>query len=222
MNYNRNKFQTVIADSQFLITEALKIIIQNSHHYSNICVADNFADLESVLKTSPVDILITDFALLDYDGFDKLKLIIKQYPKLGILILTNHINKIELNELTRIGIKNIIHKTTNPEELFSALDATLTKKKYYSGEVLDLLLENNTGSNETQELINLTPSEIEIVRLISTGLTAKEIADKKNISFHTVMSHRKNIFRKLNINNASELLMYAVRAGLIDNIEYYI
>jgi DNA-binding NarL/FixJ family response regulator len=222
MNSNQKKHQTLIADSQFLITESLKILIQNSHQFTNIGVVDNYSDLDKLLKTNQVDILITDFGLVDYDGFEKIKQIIYAYPLTQIVILTNHINKNELSELTKIGVKNIIYKTADTEDIFGALDAAIKRKKYYSGEVLDLLMDSPANKVEAPELINLTPSEIEIVRLIATGLTTKEIAEKKHVSFHTVMSHRKNIFRKLNINNASELLMYAVRAGLIDNIEYYI
>jgi DNA-binding NarL/FixJ family response regulator len=215
-------YNTVIADSQYLITESLKIIIKDSDHYSNIGVVDNFCDLDLILKANQIDILITDFGLIDYEGFDKIKQIINSYPKTRILILTNHINRNELNELTRIGIKNIIYKTADSEEIFVALDATIKQKKYYSGEVLDLLMESSTNRSEMKEPAYLTPSEIEIVRQIAKGLTTKEIAKHKHVSFHTVMSHRKNIFRKLNINNASELLMYAVKNGLIDGIEYYI
>ena len=68
----------------------------------------------------------------------------------------------------------------------------------------------------------LTNAEIEIVRLISEGFTTKEIASRKFISFHTVISHRKNIFRKLGVTSVSELIMVAIRYGLINTIEYHI
>lgn len=73
-----------------------------------------------------------------------------------------------------------------------------------------------------EETHHLTTTETEVVKLIAEGKTTKEIAAQKNISFHTVMTHRKNIFRKLGVNSSSELIMYAIRAGWIDNIEYYI
>jgi DNA-binding CsgD family transcriptional regulator len=81
------------------------------------------------------------------------------------------------------------------------------------------LNEKKFSSEETGQL---TASEIEIVRLVAEGLTTKEIAIRKHISFHTVATHRKNIFRKLGVTNASELLMYAIKAGIIDTIEYHI
>jgi DNA-binding NarL/FixJ family response regulator len=72
------------------------------------------------------------------------------------------------------------------------------------------------------EQVQLTHTETEIVKMIAEGLTTKLIATTKNISFHTVMTHRKNIFKKLGVSSSSELIMYAIRSGWIDNIEYYI
>jgi DNA-binding NarL/FixJ family response regulator len=223
LNFMENKkINTLIADSQFLITESLKFLIQNSEKYNYHGQCDNFNDLEKILKSNHISLIITDFNLIDYNGFDGLKKITNQYPEICILILTNHVNSAELKELTKLGIRNIIYKTTEAEELFLAMDMTVKRKKYYSEEIFDLFMENNNSKANQTETAHLTPSELEIVKQIAIGLTTKEIAEKKHVSFHTVMSHRKNIFRKLNINNASELLMYAVRKGLIDNIEYYI
>ena len=73
-----------------------------------------------------------------------------------------------------------------------------------------------------EETGQLTDSEMEIVRLIAEGLTTKEIASRKYISFHTVITHRKNIFRKLGVSSVSELIMYAIKAGWINMIEYHI
>lgn len=75
---------------------------------------------------------------------------------------------------------------------------------------------------EEQEKINLTKTEIEILKDIALGMTTKEIAEKRFSSFHTVNTHRKNIFRKLGVNNVHEATKYALRAGLVDSAEYYI
>jgi DNA-binding NarL/FixJ family response regulator len=215
-------YKIAIADSQFLITQSLISLIQISDQYSFIGLADNVNDLYNLLKSNEIDLLITDFNLVDYNGFNNLEGIAFQYPKIHILILTNQTNRNEVNELAKIGIKNIIYKTADKEEIFTAVDLSLRNKNYYSDEVLDLLMIGNPANNVMQDSYYLTPTEINIVKLIASGLTTKEIASQLNISFHTVMSHRKNIFRKLNINSASELIMYAVKAGFIENIEYHI
>ncbi|PKP12097.1 MAG: DNA-binding response regulator [Bacteroidetes bacterium HGW-Bacteroidetes-4] len=220
MNTKTNN--TIIADSQFLITESLKIIIQESANYNFIGLATNVLELDDLLSLRKAHLLITDFAKLDWDGFGGLKKIKIEYPELSILILTNKITRKEFNEFSSMGITNIIYKSSDAEELLTAMDATVKGRKYYSEEVLDLFLEANNSRKGHDEAGQLTPTEIEITKLIAAGLNTKGIAEQKNISFHTVMSHRKNIFRKLKINSAQELVMYAIKAGLIDNIEYYI
>jgi DNA-binding NarL/FixJ family response regulator len=87
---------------------------------------------------------------------------------------------------------------------------------------MDMLFDLNVKKGLIEETNQLTTSEIEIVRLIGQGLTTKEIASRKILSFHTIMTHRKNILRKLGVSNASELIMFAVRTGIIDTIEYHI
>ena len=217
-----SKINTVLADSQFLIAESVKFLIQDSERFNFSGQCRNLEELLLFLKLNQVMLLITDCNHIDYNGIEGLKRIRYEFPELNILILTNYLNDNELKELTKIGIKNIIYKTADAEELFHAMEMTMKSKKYYSEEILDILMEKTNAKPITGENVHLTPSEVEIVKQIAGGLTTKEIAEKKHLSFHTVMSHRKNIFRKLKINSASELLMYAVRNGLIDNIEYYI
>lgn len=218
-----NSINVIIADNQYLITTSLKTIFQEEKQYLVKQVVTNKSDLLEALKTELASMLIIDFAQIDFDSFSDLKDIKKEYPCLNIFVLTNSVNKTELAELNNIGINNIIFKTADKDELFTALEATAKGKKYFSDDILEMLLESSERKNTPSEPEKqLTCSEIEIVRLIADGYTTKEIALRKNISFHTVMSHRKNIFRKLGVNSASEVVMYAVKAGMIGTIEYHI
>ncbi|TCO05427.1 LuxR C-terminal-related transcriptional regulator [Natronoflexus pectinivorans] len=214
-------YSVVIADSQYLITESLKKLIAESDKFRLIGVIGCLFELNELLRTESFDLLITDFATMDYNGFDSISEMMRTYPNMGILILTNQVLKHDFNELNQTGIKNIICKTTGKEELFMAMDATIRRRKFYSEEVLEIIMDEPKIKQKNEE-IHLTATETEIVKMIAEGMTTKEIAANKNISFHTVMTHRKNIFRKLSVNSSSELIMYAIRAGWIDNIEYYI
>jgi len=215
-------YNIVIADSQFLITESLKILLKGEGQFIVKQVVCNKYDLLKSLSHETISLLIVDFSLIDFESFSDLKEIKKEYPQIHILILTNTVSKNDLIEFNNIGIKNIIFKTVDKDELFAAIEAALKGKPSYSGDLLDMLFELNEKKFSTDETGQLTPSEIEIVRLVAEGLTTKEIAVRKHISFHTVTTHRKNIFRKLGVTNASELLMYAIKAGIIDTIEYHI
>ena len=166
--------------------------------------------------------LITDIATIDYSGIEDLKIIQEEFPHFKILILTNNLSKAEFLTLTKLGIKNIANKNIDRDELLSAIQTTLKGKKFYSDEIIDLYLDLSENKYSVEEPKNLTASEIEIVKMIANGLTTKEIASKRIISYHTVSTHRKNIFKKIGVSNASELIIHAIKAGWIDNIEYYI
>ncbi|MGQ1947811.1 response regulator transcription factor [Geofilum sp. OHC36d9] len=222
MPLSKPKYSVVIADSQFLVTESLKIVVAQTSLYQPVVVAENYDHLLQLLASQKVDLLITDHATFDYPSIHAIDELINNHPKTSILILTNQVLKPDFNELTLAGVKNIICKTTDRSELLMAMEATMRKKKFYSEEVLDLMMENPVSRNKTEALPQLTTTEAAIVKMIAEGMTTKEMAAKKHISFHTVMTHRKNIFRKLNVNSSSELIMFAIKAGWIDNIEYYI
>jgi DNA-binding NarL/FixJ family response regulator len=222
MNFDHQVVNVLIADSQFLVVEALKSLFREDEKYSVFGVVETKFELERALDEMGEGLFISDISTIDFDGIEDFKSVLIRFPKIHVLILTNSICKTDLVELTKAGFKNIIYKTVDRDELFSAIEAALKGKKYYSSELLDLMLDLNMGKQTIEESKALTTSEIEIVKLVSQGFTTKEIAFRKNISFHTVNTHRKNIFRKMAVSNASELIMKAIKSGWIDNIEYYI
>jgi len=222
MTQTKDTVRIIIADTQFLVVESLKSLLKEDERYSVDSVVSVKSELIKVLGKIDKGLLITDYVLIDSFEIAELKKINQDYPDVPILVLTNSLTKPEILELTKSGIKNIIYKTADKDELFSAIELTIKRKNYYSEEILDLLVEPAEKVHLNEKPGRLTFSEIEIVKLIANGLTAKEIALKKHISFHTVNTHRKNIFRKLGVSNASELIMAAIKAGWIDNIEYYI
>jgi DNA-binding NarL/FixJ family response regulator len=222
MNKSDKPAQVLIADSQFLITESLKIILDNDNRFTVIKIVTEKSELFQCLKHGNISILIIDPTFFDLASIAELKEITLSFPNLKLMVISNSINRKELHELNNLGVTNIILKTADHEEIDEALNALLKGKKYYSNELLELLFESNERKSSGEESGQLTNSEIEIVRLICDGLTTKEIASRKFISFHTVISHRKNIFRKLSVTSISELIMYAIKAGWINTIEYNI
>lgn len=220
MIINNEGFSVIIADSQFLVVSALESLLQANEQFTIVGIVDSQNELLALIDEYPNSLIITDPANINYSGLDVLCNLKVSYPKAQILVLTNSLSKAEFSDLSKCGIRNIILKSSDKDELFAAIDASIKGKKYFGGDILDLLLDMNDAKHEDET--TLTASEIEIVRFVSNGLTTKEIAARRHISIHTVNTHRKNIFKKLNVSNVSELLMYAIKAGLIDNIEYQI
>jgi DNA-binding NarL/FixJ family response regulator len=222
MSPSQPTIHVLIADSQFLITESLKHILQDDmrFHVSNVVMEKR--ELIKELAKEDISLLIIDPSFIELTSFSELKEIKSSYPCLQLLVITNGLTRNEILELNNLGINDIILKSAGRDDIFEALTATLKGKKYYSNELLDLLFEQGEKKGTGEESGILTVSEMEIVRLISEGFTTKEIASRKYISFHTVITHRKNIFRKLGVSSVSELIMYALKAGWINLIEYHI
>jgi DNA-binding NarL/FixJ family response regulator len=211
----------VLADTHYLTLEALQSLIDRETGYMVHRVVTTHAELRSYLDPAMNCLLVIDPSNLQLDcsSSSRLKL---QFPLLKWLVLTDILSKNEFDEFIQAGIRNILYKNTGKQELLAAMEAAIQGKKYFSDEVLDLALGSIEKKAMAESSAILTSSEIDIVRMIANGLTTKEIASKRNISYHTVNTHRKNIFRKMEVSNSSELILRAIKSGWIDNIEYFI
>ncbi len=217
------KLSVVICDNQLLTYIGITSIL--SQYYNDGIIfneAKTKDELINMLQTNNHDALILDYDFIDFENISDIESLRKCFPKISILVITANQNPESIIKVLDAGITNYILKTCDENELIEAFRSTLEGRKYFSSKVLDVLLHKNSSFRKKKEPGKLTAAEIEIVRLITQGLTTKEIASQKNLSFHTIITHRKNIFRKLAITNTSELHMYAMRNGIIDTTEYYI
>ena len=214
----------LIADNQSFTRIGITSIL--SGYLNNLLSVDyakNIDELFEKLISHQSHILLIDYDLLDFNNIVELSEIRKLSPCIGVLVITGNQTPDDIIKVFDCGITNYILKTCEEQELIEAFNATMNSRKYFSSQVLDVLLEKkNILRNVHNDNGRLTQSETEIVKLITQGLTTKEIALQRKLSYHTIITHRKNIFRKLNISNSSELIMYAMRTGIIDGTEYYI
>jgi DNA-binding NarL/FixJ family response regulator len=210
----------IIADNQELTRRGIYSVLNDTGYFSIIICVSNCAELQSQLSVSQPTILIIDFDLFDFDSVENFSQILSESPKLGVLIMSDNKCKDDIIKFRDAGIKNYIFKSVDYDELMDAINATLHNRKYYSEEVIDLLIDSQPIKEP--EKIRFTSSEIDIIRFISQGMTTKDIAAKKCLSQHTIITHRKNIFRKAGVSNTSELIMHAIRLGIVDTLEYYI
>lgn len=218
-----DKISVYIADNQALTRIGILNVL-NSYFNQRLEVHEfNSRDtLFEQVKSNKPQVLIIDFDLFDFNDISELQLIHKLSPGTGVLIVTDNQTPEVISKLITLGFSNYILKSCAEQELIDGFTAVMNNRKYFSSEVLDIIIDQRSKPKNIQEPGKLTASEIEIVKMITQGLTTKEIASQRHLSFHTIITHRKNIFRKLSINSTSELMMYAMRNGIIDNLEYYI
>lgn len=211
----------VLADSQYLSSRSMQLLLEENFQPCRITLVESRRELELLLDPS-VALVVLEPNLTDLGGIAAVQRLRDRNPEVPVMILTHSLNRAELNLLNQAGIRNILLKTASQGMLVEAIEAALNGRKYYGQEVMELLMDSSDARKMPQESTTLTGSEIEIIRLIADGLTTKEIALRKFISFHTVMTHRKNIFRKAGVNNVSELVMFAIRNGIVDAVDYQI
>jgi len=218
-----------LADAQYLIRIGLKHLLAKKEQFEVVSEAEDEEELNDQLRQHAPKVVILDYN--QSSSFDKktIRRIRELAPSSNILIISDDEDKESIYEVLQLGINSYLTKSCDEEEIIDAVKATAKGEKFFCTRVLDYLLEksfpssalgNEEAAPPRQEVscqpTPLSPREIEIVQLIAQGLIAKEIASELNLSTHTIYTHRKNIMRKLKLNSASELVLYAVNMGLVD------
>ncbi|MBC8595103.1 response regulator transcription factor [Oscillospiraceae bacterium N12] len=217
----------IIADNQDITKAGMMFLLSKQKDISRLSVADNKAELIRELRLYPQAVVILDYTLFDFAGAEELVVLRERFKEADWLLFSDELSMNFLRQVlfssTAFGV---VMKDNSKEEIITALQCASRKERYICNHVSNLLLSGNTQPTVSSETIRsahlLTPTEKIILKEIALGKTTKEIASDKNLSFHTINSHRKNIFRKLGVNNVHEATKYAMRAGIVDLAEYYI
>lgn len=181
---------------------------------------DDKAELMLALKENDDTVVVLDYTSFDINDVDELLILQQRFTHTRWLLFSEDLSA----ELVRVLIASsmqfsILLKECPLSEIKEAIKFCVNGNRFICQRMMEVLL---APKHEVEEKVNLTRTETEILKDIALGMTTKEIADKRFSSFHTVNTHRKNIFRKLNVNNVHEATKYALRAGLVDTAEYYI
>lgn len=192
----------------------LRGLLDNEKSYPIVDCASQ-ETLITELSRAPFSLLIIN----DVKVGEELKAFIstlrQNYSGLPILLIadTSDANGV----LTTIdgGIRGFLTKECDGDEIIHAIHSLIKGERFFCNNVLNILLNKDLIEEEDCAPTSLTEREVEITQEISLGLTSKQIADKLHISTHTVQTHRKNIMRKLQVGSVSELILYAIRTGLV-------
>lgn len=208
----------VLADEQHLVRTGLKQVLRQSEDIKIVGEAGDEEELIALLEDqAPPNIVVMDYNQPDSFSHETVKNIKQSAPNTQILIISADNEKRSIYRVLENGVNSFLTKTCGEEEIMDAIYATAKGDKFFCTKIVDYLLEKSFSKEEDNcEPTPLTTREIEIVRLIAKGLIAKEIASELNISVHTVYTHRKKIMKKLAISSSSELVLYAVNQGILE------
>ena len=209
----------IIADNQELTRFALECLLQNDED-KKVTKAFDKAGLVAQLKEDKNAVVLLDFRLYDFTDEEQLLIIAERFPESQWVLISDDLTPQFVRRVAYTSHQfSIVYKDGPMSEIREALQATQRNSRYLSQRALDTII---SQQQEEEKPDLLTNTEIEIVKAIAQGKTTKEIAAERFSSIHTVTTHRKNIFRKLKVNTAHEVIKYALRAGLVDSSEFYI
>ncbi|RHJ51655.1 LuxR C-terminal-related transcriptional regulator [Bacteroides sp. AM10-21B] len=215
----------IIADNQDITKAGMMFLLSQQKDTALLLEADNKAELIQQLRLHPGAVVILDYTLFNFTGSDELIVLHERFKEADWLLFSDELSVGFLRQVLFSSMAfGVVLKDNSKEEILTALQCASRKERFICNHVSNLLLarDNRPPTPHSVQDALLTPAERSILKEIALGKTTKEIAAERNLSFHTVNSHRKNIFRKLSVNNAHEATKYAMKAGIVDLVEYYI
>ena len=209
-----------LADNQD-ITRAGIMYVLSKMNDMDFRTAEDKTEMICQLKEHPDSIVVLDYTLFDINDIEEMEVLSIRFPQVRWVLFSVELSPDFVKRLISIGTQySILLKDSSLREVKECISYAIRSQRYICQHMTELLL--TPEKPQLTEEIKLTRTETEILKDIAMGLTTKEIAEKRFSSFHTVNTHRKNIFHKLSVNNVHEATKYALRSGLVDAAEYYI
>jgi DNA-binding NarL/FixJ family response regulator len=207
----------LLVDDHTLFRNGLKMLLDTLQGYVVTGEASNGKEFLNMIRKDHYDIVFLDIEMPEISGIEAAKRAIEIDPDLKIITLSMYGDEEYYDQMVEAGAKGFLLKNTNLQEVKTAIDTVLDGGNYFSQELMQNLLRNYKIREEQKGTeSDLSEREIEILLLISEGLSNQEIGDRLFISKRTVEKHRANILDKTNCKNTAGLIMYAIKNQLIE------
>lgn len=212
----------IIADNQDITKAGILYLTDRIPDFPLVTEAADKQELLQLLQRYPQAVVLLDYTLFDLAGADELLIIQERFKQVSWILFSDELSEDFIRRiLFSSEAFSIVLKDASSDEIRAALQSALRSERFICQQIHHLLSNKNL-IREPKEHPVLTFTEKEILKAIALGKTTKEIASERFSSIHTITTHRKNIFRKLEVNNVHEATKYALRAGIVDTTEYYI
>lgn len=208
----------ILADNQEVTRFAVESLVRRDQR-NTVKLARCRAELVMLLQENENSVVVLDYTLFDFASADQLLITSERFAMATWVLFSEDLTPRFLNRVIYSShVFSVVFKDSSLRNVQNALLAADQGKRFLSQRVMEMILK----SREDEKPCPLTNTELEVVKAIAQGKTTREIATERFSSIHTVTTHRKNIFRKLKVNTAHELLKYALRMGWVDSSEFYI
>lgn len=206
----------LLADDHTIVRKGLKQILSEGMSGVEFGEASNAHETAVLLAKEKFDIVILDVSMPGRSGLDLLKDIKVSSPKLPVLVLSMHPEDQYALRVLKAGARGYMTKDSAPDELVNAVNKILSGGKYVSRSLSEQLLTLLQEPQQGEAYQQLSDREFEVLKLIASGLTISEIAEKLSLSVKTVSTYRTRILDKLHLSTNAELTRYAIQEKLVE------
>jgi len=207
-----------ITDDHEMILNGIDVLLEN---YPDLLITAKYSNAEKTIegiKKSVPHVLLLDINLPDINAINLCKILIKDYPNLKIIALSNFDETAFVKRILKNGAHGYLLKNTNSDELVEAIETALKGEQFIQKDILKKLFNRSIGQQKKDTLIiKLTQREKEVLQCIYEELTTQEAADKLCISPKTVETHRMNLMSKFGAKNSVGIIKIALQKGLLGN-----
>ena len=205
----------VICEDHRIVYDGLELLLKQSKEFVLVGYAQIGKELPTLLTKAKPDVLILDLNLPDIDGFALLRDIRTTNQDLKVIILTMYHDGFLIEKAKNEGANAYLLKNSSNEELLSALRGVEAGEFFVTDIIQEEIERKKVYRDRFAQKMKLTRREIEVIQRLARGFNTAEIADQLFLSPHTIETHRKNIFRKLEINSIADLVRFAHDNGIL-------
>ena len=205
----------LIADDHSIVREGLKQIVAESPEMSVRGEAVNGQQVLDLVHKTDYDLILLDIAMPGRGGIDTLKQLKIEKPEIPVLILSMYPEDQYALRAIKAGASGYLTKESAPEELIGAIKKVARGGKYVSTDLAEKLVENLGKDTEKPDHTMLSDREYQVMTMIATGKTVKEIGDELSLSVKTISTNRTRALEKMGMKNNAEFTYYAIKQGLV-------
>jgi len=214
-----DRTRILLADDHPLVRRGVRVVLESEPDLTVVAEASDGAEALAALRTNQVDLAILDISMPRMTGLQAAREVARDHPGVAVLLLSMHDNEQYFFEALRAGASGYVLKASADDDLVDACRAVVRGGAFVCPNAVNTLvrdyLERLRRGERLPEAV-LTPREDEVVKLVAEGHTTREIADLLSIAVKTVERHRANVLDKLGLSDRTQLVRYAIRAGLIE------
>jgi two-component system response regulator NreC len=213
------KLRILLADDHILMRSGLRALLDRQPNLEVVGESENGRETVALAASLKPDVVVMDVGMPILNGIEATQTIVTQNPTIAVVILSMHADESYVMRALKAGARGYLLKDSAAADLIGAIQAISQGKSFFSPKVSRILAEDYVRVLKQKSAVDtydlLTSREREILQLLAEGKTNKEVATALNISPYTVETHRSHILQKLNLHNSAELVLYAVRKGII-------